>query len=72
MASSKAPDVGMRLFIHLKEIGFLQLVGDPCVYIAAWGVMVVIGVYVDDIVVACKSDEQLKQIKRRSLWKVCS
>ena len=25
--------------------------------------MAVIGVYMDDIVVACKSDEQLKQIK---------
>ena len=32
-------------------------------YIAALGEMTVVGVYVDDIVVACKSDERLKQIK---------
>jgi len=48
---------------YLKKIGFLQSAGDPCVYIAAVGEMAVIGVYVDDIMVACKSDKQLKQIK---------
>ncbi len=32
-------------------------------YIAALGEMAVVGVYVDDIVVVCKSDERLKQIK---------
>ena len=35
-----------------------------CVYIAALGEMAVIGVYVDDFVVACMSDERLKQIKK--------
>ena len=43
---------------YMKEIGFLQSTGDPCIYIAALGEVAVVGVYVDDIVVACKSDER--------------
>ena len=35
-----------------------------CVYIAAVGEMVVVGVYVDDIVVACKSEAKLKEFKQ--------
>jgi len=42
---------------YLKEVGFLQSVGGPCVYIAAFDEMAVIGVHMDDIVAACKSDE---------------
>ena len=48
---------------YLKKIGFLQSVSDPCVYIAAVDEMAVIGVYVDDIVIACKSEERLRRIK---------
>ena len=48
---------------YMKKIGFLQSTGDPCVYIAALREMAVVGVYVDDIVMACKSGERLKQIK---------
>ena len=48
---------------YLKKIGFLQSVSDPCVYISALGKeLAVVGVYVDDIVVACQSDEQLVRI----------
>ena len=49
---------------YLKKIGFLQSTSDPCVYITAGEEMAVIGVYVDDIVIACKSDERLEQIKQ--------
>ena len=50
---------------YLKKIGFLQSVSDPCVYISALGKeLAVVGVYVDDIVVACQSDEQLVRIKK--------
>ncbi len=48
-----------------KKIVFLQSTSDPCVYVAAVGEMAVIGVYVDDniIVVACKNDQCLKEVK---------
>ena len=49
---------------YLKKIGFLQSVNDPCIYIAAVDEMAVMGVYVDNIVIACKSDMRLKQIKQ--------
>ena len=48
----------------LKQLGFLQSQSDPCVYIAAVGELAVGGVYVDDIVVACKNEEKLKEFKR--------
>jgi len=49
---------------YLKQLGFLQSNSDPCVYIAALGEMAVIGVYVDDIVVACKSEKRMEEVKR--------
>ena len=49
---------------YLKKIGFLQSVNDPSIYIAAVDEMAVMGVYVDDIVIAYKSDMRLKQIKQ--------
>ena len=50
---------------YLKDIGFLQSVGDPCVYsYCCIGRNASDCVCVDDIVVACKSDDWLMQIKR--------
>ena len=49
---------------YLKQLGYLQSNSDPCVYIAAVGKMAVVGVYVDDIVVACKSEAKLKKFKQ--------
>jgi len=49
---------------YLKQLGFLQSNSDPCVYIAAVGELAVVGVYVDDIVVACKSEVRLKEFKQ--------
>lgn len=49
---------------YLKQMGFLQSNSDPCVYIAAVGEMAVVGVYVDDIVVACKSEVRMKEFKQ--------
>ena len=46
---------------YLKQLGFLQSNSDPCVYIAALGEMAVIGVDVDNIVVAC--------VRVRSGWR---
>lgn len=49
---------------YLKQLGFLQSNSDPCVYIAALGELAVIGVYVDDIVIACRNEERIKEVKR--------
>ena len=49
---------------YLKQLGFLESSRDPCVYTMAVDEMVVVGVYVDDIVVACKSEVRLKEFKQ--------
>ena len=49
---------------YLKKLGFLQLVSDPCLYSAAMGQMIVVCVFVDDIVVVCKSEARLKEFKQ--------
>ena len=49
---------------YLKQLGFLQSNCDPCVYTMAVDEIVVVGVYVDDIVVACKSEVRLKEFKQ--------
>ena len=49
---------------YLKQLGFLQTNSDPCEYIAGVMEVTVVGVYVDDIVVACKSEAKLKEFKQ--------
>lgn len=46
---------------HLKKMGF---VSDPCIYRAASGESFLLGVYVDDIVLASKSSARLEEVKR--------
>ena len=40
----------------LKQMGFVQAKGDPCLYMASEGEMFIIAVYVDDIVLAGSTD----------------
>lgn len=47
----------------LKRMGFAQTTGDPCIYTALEGEMFIIAVYVDDILLAGKSDERMTQVK---------
>ena len=47
----------------LKEMGFAQATSDPCIYIAKSGEPFIIGIYVDDILLAGKSDKQLGEVK---------
>ncbi len=49
---------------HLKKIGFIQSKADPCIYHKAGGeAPIYMGVYVDDIVIAGKTDFQLHNVK---------
>ena len=49
---------------YLKKMGFMQAVSDPCLYIASEGELFIIGVYVDDIVLAGKSDRRMVEVKK--------
>ena len=49
----------------LKDMGFQQSNNDPCVYISPGGAnSVIIGVYVDDIVICEKSTDRIEEIKK--------
>ena len=47
---------------HLKSIGFIQLGGDPCLYVSAESIPVIIAVYVDDILIACTIDSGEREL----------
>ena len=49
---------------QLKAMSFAQTTSDPCLYISTEGEMFVIAVYVDDIVLAGKSDRRLSEVKK--------
>ena len=48
---------------HLKSLGFVQANSDPCIYRSSGGEMCLLGVYVDDSVVAAKSVATLEEVK---------
>ena len=43
-------------------MGFVQSASDPCIYMDAGGVVFYIGIYVDDIILAGKSDKKIKEV----------
>ena len=49
---------------QLKNMGFVQADSDPCIYRVSAGETFFIGVYVDDIVLAAKSEKQLSEVKK--------
>ena len=49
---------------HLKKMKFVQTEGDPCLYVSRdQGETVVIAVYVDDILIAAKTDKRIAEVK---------
>ena len=44
-------------------MGFIQITSDPCLYISTEGEPFIIAVYVDDILLAGKSDKRMKEVK---------
>lgn len=54
----------VALDTHLKEMGFTQSNNDPCIYHKnTGGDMLLMGVYVDDIILAGKKESDLEQVK---------
>ena len=45
-------------------MGFEQSSSDPCIYTLSGGATFIIGVYVDDIILARKDRKQMEEIKR--------
>ena len=45
------------------QLGFVRSTSDPCIYVALDGEMIV-GVYVDDIIIAGKSEKLVEDFKR--------
>ena len=54
---------------HLKKMGFDQANSDPCIYTASGGEVYLIAVYVDDIILAGRSDKRMKDVKDASAEK---
>ena len=48
---------------QLKSMGFVQSSNDPCLYTAAEGETFLVGVYVDDIVLAGESTQRIVEVK---------
>ena len=48
---------------HLKDMGYVQSTNDPCIYTLTEGELSIIGVYVDDFVIAGESSEGIEQVK---------
>lgn len=49
---------------HLKRMGFIQTTTDPCIYRSSREELAYLGVYVDDIIVATRTDKRLAQVKK--------
>ena len=45
-------------------MGFIQTTSDPCLYVSTEGELFIIAVYVDDILLAGKSDKRITEVKR--------
>ncbi|KAK3876705.1 hypothetical protein Pcinc_018517 [Petrolisthes cinctipes] len=46
----------------LRELGFVQTSGDPCIYVNLEDFFIV-AVYVDDIILACNCDDKVRKVK---------
>ena len=58
----------VALDAQLKNMGFVQSENDPCIYYRnTGGEMFYAGVYVDDIILAGKSERKLKRSEHRAL-----
>ncbi len=51
------------LHSHLKSMGFTQSANDPCIYTSVSNDLIILSVYVDDILIAAKSQRKIDQVK---------
>ena len=55
----------MTLDTHLKQLGFVQLDSDPCIYHLTDDTSLYMGVYVDDIVIAGSDKTSIERVKKQ-------
>ena len=48
---------------YLKSMNFKQSESDPCIFTRTEGELFILAIYVDDIILACKSDSQISKVK---------
>lgn len=53
----------VTLDAQLKKMGYVQSTNDPCIYISTEGESSIIGVYVDDFVIAANGQETIEKVK---------
>ena len=53
----------LALHSHLKSIGFTQSASNPCIYTSVSTDLIILAVYVDDILIAAKSQGKIDQVK---------
>ena len=59
----------MFLDTHLKQLGFVQLDADPCIYHLTDDTSLYMGVYVDDIVIAGSDKTSIERVKKQLVAK---
>ena len=48
----------------LTSVGFVQSSADPCIYVQGGDSPVVVAAYVDDLIIAAKTEEEMQQVKQ--------
>ena len=48
----------------MKSIGFTQSAADPCIYVKDENSLSIIAMYVDDLIIATKTDEDMHELKQ--------
>ena len=48
----------------MRSIGFNQSAADPFIYIRDWNSISVVAVYVDDLIIATKTVEEIQRLKQ--------
>ena len=48
----------------MKSVGFEQISADPCIYVRDTYALSIIAVYVDDLIIAAKTEEEMRQVKQ--------
>ena len=54
----------LTLDVFLKELGYVQVTGDPCLYVALEGEILLKAVYVDDIILAASDGKRMANVKQ--------
>ena len=48
----------------LTSVSFVQSSADPCIYVQGGDCPIVVAAYVDDLIIAAKTEDEMKQVKR--------